>query len=183
MMMPAGKWKVMSLLGATLTAVYGCQTAFSHYHDQFESLSKGCDAGEYSDCAKLQKAQNLATACDAGGVVIWTDSASWLDGPACWELRNFLRTSTDNSGLVGWYLMAPPFSGRVPSIDDQAPVSKWKIVASFDTAKQCEDQLMFSHDQAKHDLFKASTPWEELATRDMARSVCIASDDPRLKGE
>ncbi len=84
-----------------------------------------------------------------------------------------------------WWLA--PFTPQRPGpvdIDDQAPLSKWRIIASFDTAERCENQLLFTHKQAEQDLSKAppSITLQGLSYRDMLHSACIATDDPRLKG-
>jgi hypothetical protein len=39
--------------------------------------------------------------------------------------------------LVGWYLMSAPMTPDHQVLTD-APLSKWKTGASFDTAKECE---------------------------------------------
>lgn len=91
-------------------------------------------------------------------------------------------------------------------IDEQAPLSKWEIFGSFDTVERCEGQLMFSHHRTSEDLskakpaatkaFKALKSWKGIAgcstcmsylskalsEQQMAHSVCIATDDARLKG-
>ena len=44
--------------------------------------------------------------------------------------------------FVGWYLMMPPDSAKVPhSVDSEAPLSHWITVATFDTADNCEKAL------------------------------------------
>jgi len=60
--------------------------------------------------------------------------------------------------LVGWYLMMPPStsSGR---IQKDAPLSRWYIFTTFETKKECEKARQFSS----------------------GLSICVASDDPRLK--
>jgi hypothetical protein len=41
--------------------------------------------------------------------------------------------------LVGWYLMAPTaFNDNAYMYDRSLPLSKWKILASFDSASDCE---------------------------------------------
>jgi hypothetical protein len=44
--------------------------------------------------------------------------------------------------FVGWYLMMPPDSIKIPhSVDSAAPLSRWSIVTSFDTSASCEKAL------------------------------------------
>src|SRR5260370_27081450 len=100
--------------------------------------------------------------------------------------------------LVGWYLMMPPINDK--SLVADAPLSTWKIVNSFDAAPDCENSRSSLLEQAKK---TASREENDLkATRgDRSNSQnleilqqlyflqvvvplqeCIASDDPRLKG-
>jgi hypothetical protein len=77
--------------------------------------------------------------------------------------------------LVGWYLM-------LPSYDPSVPISKWYQAESFDTAAQCRALLEWemSEDYAKH---AQGTPTEiRKYQRAMKEAKCIATDDPRLKG-
>jgi hypothetical protein len=76
--------------------------------------------------------------------------------------------------LVGWYLMTPPsFPRRAneePVRDDGAPVSQWKHISSWDTAKACNAEL--------ERLSDSPIP---LIGQIGISAKCIASDDPRLK--
>jgi hypothetical protein len=63
--------------------------------------------------------------------------------------------------LVVWYPMRPPLPHLNPNAihtDSAAPLSRWTIVATFPTQKEC-------------DAHRGPNPWER----------CVASDDPRLK--
>jgi len=62
--------------------------------------------------------------------------------------------------LVVWYLMRPPLphlNAHAIHTDTAAPVSRWIVVRTFPTQKECEAHR--------------SNPWDR----------CLASDDPRLK--
>ena len=48
----------------------------------------------------------------------------------------------------GWYLITPPIEGAV--VNKSAPLAKWKIGQSFDSAASCEDNLQASHDEAEN---------------------------------
>jgi hypothetical protein len=102
--------------------------------------------------------------------------------------------------LVGWYLMVPPqlvVGGRVLSYDLNAPFSKWEQGGSFDSAEECNrgwaQHLDLANNLAnaptsEHDLRKYGVTrkqdkvfsYVQIEAARMAR--CIASDDPRLKG-
>ncbi len=62
--------------------------------------------------------------------------------------------------LVGWYLIRPPLphlNAHDSHTDTAAPLSRWTVVRTFPTKKECETQ-------------RGGNPWEQ----------CVASDDPRL---
>jgi hypothetical protein len=60
--------------------------------------------------------------------------------------------------LVGWYLILPPV-GSDGRIKKDAPLSLWYVFSNFETKKQCENARQVS----------------------TGVSLCVASDDPRLK--
>ena len=86
--------------------------------------------------------------------------------------------------LLGWYLMLPQMKlqetkddAAVGSnqctdvVDKSAPLAQWTLYASFDSAAQCKAmraQLLALPKLADHQRYVDST--------------CVASDDPRLKG-
>ena len=97
--------------------------------------------------------------------------------------------------LVGWYLMVPPRDGN--SLNALAPFSKWEIADSFDSANECRQALKqkraVAEDMKKERLVEdeqrsqhgdpPSANFELIATEAQnRRAVCIATDDPRLKG-
>jgi hypothetical protein len=79
--------------------------------------------------------------------------------------------------LVGWYLMAPaayPAKNGMWRWDAAAPLSRWKLVKSFDSAVQCEAELLERQRGAKME--------NKASVRNFVESFqCIASDDPRLR--
>jgi hypothetical protein len=93
--------------------------------------------------------------------------------------------------LVGWYLMAPVPTkaplGQQP-INPDLPLSKWTIEQSFDTAAECEHwRASAIMTNVKTYLDKDSTDAESkqahLAANLWWKSLCIATDDLRLKGK
>jgi len=70
--------------------------------------------------------------------------------------------------LVGWYLMAPPqkYRGDTPLVERKfdAPLNQWSIAKAFDEAQDCERE--------RNEDRSFGLMWEQ----------CIATDDPRLKG-
>ena len=85
--------------------------------------------------------------------------------------------------LVSWYLMVPPpiAHSSVP-VDLDAPLSKWRIFSSHDSAAQCEQGLVAFYKAAKTELI-ANPADERDRTQfyQLENSQCVASDDPRLK--
>jgi hypothetical protein len=82
------------------------------------------------------------------------------------------RSCAVTLALVGWYLMVPPKAGV------HAPLSEWVTLFSFDTALECHraDIAMIQV------LEKYKKPESAQILEAMTDSECIASDDPRLKG-
>jgi len=85
--------------------------------------------------------------------------------------------------LVGWYLLAPPLDLSSYSVQLKSPLANWQIMASFDTASACEDSRLTMSEKTR--------PWlnvpdhgqrDFLTASQYAMAHCVASDDPRLKG-
>ena len=96
--------------------------------------------------------------------------------------------------LVGWYLMTPtvirPDKVTHTRVYDNwwAPISAWTINGSYDSAAECEKKKEKLHVTGAQQLqfarehFQDDKDGEFLALGDANnRSVCIATDDPRLK--
>ena len=78
--------------------------------------------------------------------------------------------------LLGWYLMAPPMYSPGDVVDERAPLSQWKTINSFDTASQCHNYM-----NTLRSAVSGHPPDEQATIRKrLAKSLCIASDDPRL---
>jgi hypothetical protein len=91
--------------------------------------------------------------------------------------------------LVGWYLMLPPVNPNNLSVDSDAPIAQWEIGNSFDSASQCDALRLqvraASNSRARYDDAKSQQhpplSYSEWQKR-LKAAVCIATDDPRLKG-
>ena len=109
---------------------------------------------------------------------------------------------TATLALLGWYLLVPPWTTGMPdhraqrmlthsplhgnplgigNPDAKAPLSKWRIVVSFDTAQECEKAR--THRTAHRDeeyaqYLRLDVP-DQLATY-MSHARCVETDDPRL---
>lgn len=76
----------------------------------------------------------------------------------------------------GWYLMAPPVNSNGEP-DLQAPLSKWMMEGSYDTAADCHAQHQRELDMAWR--FKRENANSKLFGQEQAER-CIATDDHRL---
>jgi hypothetical protein len=83
--------------------------------------------------------------------------------------------------LVGWYLMVPPDKPGPPPRhpNDLAPLVKWTIVSSFDTAAECQKRIAGEQNDIANNARPADAP---ILFELVDSQECIASDDPRLKG-
>jgi hypothetical protein len=95
--------------------------------------------------------------------------------------------------LVGWYLMVPSDSPTARWTD---PLAKWQVYRSYDSAEECQAAIdayrnvLTEHEQ-DHSRFDNLTPQQrdEEITKEaewewmFGPAQCIASDDPRLKGD
>ncbi len=82
--------------------------------------------------------------------------------------------------LIGWYLMVPPAIGTgLP--DKTAPLGKWEIENSFETADDCmRNRGEFSDDGMRRVKLKRSRQDIILGIQ-FIDATCISTDDPRLK--
>ena len=95
--------------------------------------------------------------------------------------------------LVGWYLMVPPFlkdqSGALTQSDASAPLKKWEVLESFNSAAACEEEKARKPSQESKAIKQigqgAGAPLPvNVANAHVLRfheALCIPSDDPRLR--
>jgi hypothetical protein len=90
--------------------------------------------------------------------------------------------------LVGFYLMVPPqicSSGYgTVNVNANEPLSKWTIWHAFDTATECESQLETLKEAAfqRAQTGRSQGFLQKLLDNQYFHGQCIATDDPRLKG-
>src|SRR5262249_28131809 len=102
--------------------------------------------------------------------------------------------------LVVWYLMVPPISRPAHDaayFNNHAPLRSWEIIGRFNDRDKCDDALDRARvDGRNHKLYcpdgvycgviahgemdypGSDLPWYER----QEDSECVATDDPRLKG-
>jgi len=78
--------------------------------------------------------------------------------------------------LVGCYLMMPPVSQNHQLVEN-APLSQWDKIESYDTAAACRNEL------AKLTALIAGNITYSLIQRRVLAGKCVAADDPRLHSE
>ncbi len=89
--------------------------------------------------------------------------------------------------LAGWYLMVPPAFPTSPKpnadvhFDDSAPLSKWDIWGSYDSAKECMATRVGNLMTIPQAILKSKNPNVKAYFSQNTLAQCIASDDPRLK--
>jgi hypothetical protein len=101
--------------------------------------------------------------------------------------------------LVGWYLMVPPQTNG--QIDYTAPLSRWTVAESYDSAAPCREMLTnlrndatSQADKATNEITAKQKQHERISTEQLLdamksltaheiafQSACIATDDPRLR--
>jgi hypothetical protein len=99
-------------------------------------------------------------------------------------------------GLVGWYLMVPPLipfgaaHPKLPLVRENATINEWSIRTSFDSAKECEIVRKCLQTNASRNLDPNKPLNENFGSRLLrsrwlqdSMSLCVASDDLRLKGD
>lgn len=94
--------------------------------------------------------------------------------------------------LVGWYLMMPPDSPKIPhGVDADVPLSHWIVVTTYDDEDTCENALTnIQNSQTDPSMLDKTGKLKRLDKHDdalgKARAVnaaCVESDDIRLKGK
>jgi hypothetical protein len=96
--------------------------------------------------------------------------------------------------LVGWYLLLSPLHLEGPAsdpntrveVDSKAPLSWWKVMGTFDTAKECHDYPDYFRELLRKQRGNLSDADAEAADA-MAKywfdnAQCVATDDPRVAG-
>jgi hypothetical protein len=88
----------------------------------------------------------------------------------------FRRCAALTLALAGWYLMVPP-PGYPPG--ETEGLRHWQILASFDSAKECEGERASVKKRAADSATRSETaePGPQLGLY----AVCIATDDPGLE--
>ena len=94
--------------------------------------------------------------------------------------------------FVGWYLMMPPDSAKIPhEVETEAPLSHWITVTSFDTEENCEKALANVQNNEQDPIaldktgklrrYQKNPPDAALGKARAINAGCVASDDFRLK--
>ena len=96
-------------------------------------------------------------------------------------------------GTKGWYLLEPPVdetSNVLFGILNQAPLTQWKRVATYDSEAACEYRRNEAVEASREETLRLSktSPLPKLeifkgAYRDSGlanSSICVSADDPRL---
>ncbi len=101
-------------------------------------------------------------------------------------------TAEPSPFAVGWYLMVPPLTTPKAGnalVDSEAPLSKWTTIAWYDTAGEC-NQVWMNTESTQTAILTAlyaklgAEKYDAFVKGGAVGSArCIATDDPRLKGQ
>ena len=84
--------------------------------------------------------------------------------------------------LMGWLLMAPPYHSFELSID--ASLSQWKIIQTFETARDCDSARKYAMADAQSRARKGRLYFESKSHQPITSFSeifrCVATDDRRL---
>lgn len=69
--------------------------------------------------------------------------------------------------------MMPPLNSRESGVEVLAPLHRWELLASFDTAAECQSAF-------EHNIVSNIATVEQLQAR---HERCIATNDPRLTAQ
>ncbi len=90
------------------------------------------------------------------------------------ELMKFGRSAA--VVLAGWILLAPSVDCARRGLQRETPLSQWENVDRFTSRENCESYRATVIDAEKSDS-------GNVYVQRYSYSICVQSDDPRLKGE
>lgn len=79
------------------------------------------------------------------------------------------------AAIAGWILIAPSVDCARNGLQRQTPLSQWESVDTFSTREACENY--------RAAVIAAEKSDSENTVERYSYSICIQSDDPRLKAE
>ena len=81
--------------------------------------------------------------------------------------------------LFGWYLMLPSLTHE--GMDPDSPLSRWGQSGSYDTAGECERDR--GERQRQFSEYADKLASSRVMVDVLAKGLCIATDDSRLKAK
>lgn len=111
-----------------------------------------------------------------------------------WRITFCVRTPRSRHlaalALVGWYLMMPPDSPKIPhGVDADTPLSHWIVVTTYDDQDACENALTGIQNSQTDPITLDKTGRakrfdrhdDALGKARALNAACVESDDIRLK--
>jgi hypothetical protein len=104
-------------------------------------------------------------------------------------VRNLKSRHLAALALVGWYLMMPPDSAKIPhDVDADVPLAHWIVVTTYDDEDACENALTgIQNSQTDPITLDKTGKLKRLDKHDDAlgkaralNAACVESDDIRL---
>ena len=85
--------------------------------------------------------------------------------------------------LVGWYLMMPPLDpANTTHFESRAPLMRWRPLKTYSSKNDCEKERDEERASGGRGLNSPSQT-KRLIAAGLLSVQCVATDDPRLKGE
>jgi len=123
--------------------------------------------------------------------MIWFFQMRWMNETRRTRKQMKLRHAAALA-LVGWCLILPPIvyppqSNGPTHVEQNAPLSQWRVWRRFDSQKDCEEALQLGFKKPAE--LRATRPppavgtgvWTGYADAQAEAARCVKDDDPRLK--
>jgi len=81
------------------------------------------------------------------------------------------------AAIVGFSLIVPPLSQNNQVVEKNAPLARWDIIGTYDTAAACNKEL-----DKLTALLAGNVTYTPIQSRVLA-GKCIAADDPRIHSD
>jgi hypothetical protein len=81
------------------------------------------------------------------------------------------------AAVVGFSLIVPPLSQNNQVVDKNAPLARWEIIGTYDTAAACNKEL-----DKLTAVLAGNVTYTPIQSRVLA-GKCIVADDPRIHSD
>jgi hypothetical protein len=81
------------------------------------------------------------------------------------------------AAIVGWSLIVPPLGQNNQVVEKNAPLARWEIIGTYDTAAACGKEL-----DKLTALLAGNVSYTPIQARVLA-GKCVTADDPRIHSD